>query len=157
MNTPSRKPSERVPARIAPLTSLPVFYDLTGRPVVVVGGSAGAAWKAELLAAAGADVTVFAEAPGEEMAALAGASLDSGSVRIVNRNWVLDDFAGAALVVAEADDDLIAAAIHAAARRASVPVNIIDRPRFCDFQFGAIVNRSPVVIGISTDGRRRRA
>src|SRR5262249_31742542 len=35
---------------------------------------------------------------------------------------------------------------------AGVPVNVIDKPAFCDFAFGAIVNRSPLVIGISTDG-----
>ena len=40
----------------------------------------------------------------------------------------------------------------AAARAAGVPVNVIDQPAFCDFSFGAIVNRSPLVIGISTDG-----
>src|SRR5207302_5832832 len=39
-----------------------------------------------------------------------------------------------------------------AARAAGVPVNVIDRPAYCDFSFGAIVNRSPLVIGISTDG-----
>jgi uroporphyrin-III C-methyltransferase/precorrin-2 dehydrogenase/sirohydrochlorin ferrochelatase len=33
-----------------------------------------------------------------------------------------------------------------------VPVNVIDKPAFCDFAFGAIVNRSPLVIGVSTDG-----
>ncbi len=43
-------------------------------------------------------------------------------------------------------------AFAAAARAAGVPVNVIDRPAFCDFSFGAIVNRSPLVIGISTDG-----
>ena len=36
--------------------------------------------------------------------------------------------------------------------RAGVPVNVIDKPAFCDFAFGSIVNRSPLVIGISTDG-----
>ena len=39
-----------------------------------------------------------------------------------------------------------------AARKYGAAVNIIDRPEFCDFQFGAIVNRSPLVIGVSTDG-----
>ena len=39
-----------------------------------------------------------------------------------------------------------------AARALGVPVNVVDRPEFCDFSFGAIVNRSPLVIGISTDG-----
>ena len=33
-----------------------------------------------------------------------------------------------------------------------MPVNVIDKPAFCDFAFGSIVNRSPLVIGISTDG-----
>ena len=40
----------------------------------------------------------------------------------------------------------------AAARAGGVPVNVIDKPAFCDFSFGSIVNRSPLVIGISTDG-----
>ena len=39
-----------------------------------------------------------------------------------------------------------------AARAAGVPINVIDKPALCDFSFGAIVNRSPLVIGISTDG-----
>jgi uroporphyrin-III C-methyltransferase/precorrin-2 dehydrogenase/sirohydrochlorin ferrochelatase len=42
--------------------------------------------------------------------------------------------------------------VCSAARAAGVPVNVIDKPAFCDFSFGAIVNRSPLVIGISTDG-----
>src|SRR5205823_1274585 len=41
---------------------------------------------------------------------------------------------------------------RAQARAHGVPVNVIDKPAFCDFAFGAIVNRSPLVIGISTDG-----
>ncbi len=45
-----------------------------------------------------------------------------------------------------------ASAFASAAHDASVPVNVVDKPAFCDFQFGSVVNRSPVVIGISTDG-----
>ena len=50
------------------------------------------------------------------------------------------------------EDDTQAAAFAALARAAGVPVNVIDKPAFCDFSFGSIVNRSPLVIGISTDG-----
>ena len=45
---------EAMPARIAPLAMLPLFHKLDGRKAVVAGGSEGALWKAELLAAAGA-------------------------------------------------------------------------------------------------------
>ena len=53
---------------------------------------------------------------------------------------------------ARSSDDDDAARFAAAARSAGVPVNVIDKPAFCDFSFGSIVNRSPLVIGISTDG-----
>ena len=59
---------------------------------------------------------------------------------------------GAAIAVGGCDNDDEAARFAAAARAAGVPVNVIDKPAFCDFSFGAIVNRSPLVIGISTDG-----
>ena len=59
---------------------------------------------------------------------------------------------GAAVAIGAFEDDDGAAAFAAAARAAGVPVNVIDKPAFCDFAFGAIVNRSPLVIGISTDG-----
>src|SRR5208282_3509148 len=85
---------------------------LEDKRAIVAGGGAPAAWKAELLSAAGASVEIFAPMPSDEIFALA------------------------------ADP----------ARAAGVPVNVIDRPAFCDFSFGAIVNRSPLVVGISTDG-----
>ena len=62
------------------------------------------------------------------------------------------NFEDAAIAVGAFEDDGGAAAFASAARSAGVPVNVIDRPAFCDFSFGAIVNRSPLVIGISTDG-----
>ena len=58
----------------------------------------------------------------------------------------------AAVAIGAFDDDAQAKLFADAARAAGVQVNVIDRPAFCDFAFGAIVNRSPLVIGISTDG-----
>jgi uroporphyrin-III C-methyltransferase/precorrin-2 dehydrogenase/sirohydrochlorin ferrochelatase len=140
-----RQPVQTLHPRVQSLVKLPLFHDRAGRSAVVVGGSDAAAWKAELLAAAGAVVTVFAAAPGEEMMAL-------GAVRLVRRLWRPADFSGSVMIVADARDEAEATALRAAAKAARVPLNVIDRPEFCDFQFGAIVNRSPVVIGISTDG-----
>jgi uroporphyrin-III C-methyltransferase/precorrin-2 dehydrogenase/sirohydrochlorin ferrochelatase len=136
---------------IAALARLPVFFALEGRRAVVAGGSAAAAWKAELLSAAGAHVEVFAPAASEEMQALAGTP-PRGPIAIHQRGWTAADFAGAALAVGDCVDDAAAAEFATGARRAGVPVNVVDRPAFSDFSFGAIVNRSPLVIGISTDG-----
>ena len=147
----TRTPAEIRSTRIGALARLPVFFALEDKRVVVAGGSPAATWKAELLSAAGARVEVFALAPGEEMLALAAAP-PRGVVILHDRNWTPDDFAGAAIAVADCTDDEEAARFAAAARATGVPVNVIDRPAFCDFSFGAIVNRSPLVIGISTDG-----
>jgi uroporphyrin-III C-methyltransferase/precorrin-2 dehydrogenase/sirohydrochlorin ferrochelatase len=135
-------------ARIAPLAVLPVFFDLRGKRVVVIGGSEPAAWKIELLAAAGARVDVYAEDICDEFKALDLIA----AITIHARPWTPLDLQDAALAIADIEDDSGAHAFVAAAKLAGVPYNVIDRPEFCQFQFGAIVNRSPVVVGISTAG-----
>jgi uroporphyrin-III C-methyltransferase / precorrin-2 dehydrogenase / sirohydrochlorin ferrochelatase len=124
-----RTPTETPPGRMEPLARLPVFLALQGKRVVLVGQGQAADWKRELLEAAGAHVDGYAA--------------DA---------WTADDLRGAAIAVGAFEDDAAAAAFAKAARAAGVPVNVIDKPAFCDFSFGAIVNRSPLVIGISTDG-----
>ena len=146
-------PRARAP-RIEALATLPVFFDLAGKRVAMAGGGAAAAWKAELLAAAGADVRLYAPDAeiGEEMRALLKAGPAAGSLTAEGRPWGLDSFAGAALAVGDCATEGEARAFACAAQGAGVPVNVIDKPAFCSFRFGTIVNRSPAVIGISTDG-----
>ena len=134
------------------LAKLPVFLDLAGKRAVIVGGTAPAAWKAELLAAAGGMVEIYAVDAGPEMQALLGRGAASGSLLHHGRSWQPSDLSGAAIAIADAADEIEASAVFDAARAAGVLVNIIDKPAYCQFQFGAIVNRSPVVVGISTDG-----
>jgi uroporphyrin-III C-methyltransferase / precorrin-2 dehydrogenase / sirohydrochlorin ferrochelatase len=148
-NTPT--PSETAPPRMAPLARLPLFFALEDRRAVVAGGTPAAAWKAELLSAAGAEVEVYAAEPCEALLALA-ADPPRGTIFIHRRAWYVDDIRGAAIAIGACDSDEDAVHFAAAARAAGVPVNVIDKPKFCDFAFGAIVNRSPLVIGISTDG-----
>lgn len=128
MQSAFRKPVESGPQRIGQLAKLPVFLDLQGRRAVVVGDTPGADWKAELLAAAGAEVVRH------------------------GRGWRAEDLAGATLAVIDAVDADEAVAFHAAAKAVGAICSVIDKPAHCDVQFGAIVNRSPVVIGIFTDG-----
>jgi uroporphyrin-III C-methyltransferase/precorrin-2 dehydrogenase/sirohydrochlorin ferrochelatase len=136
--------------RMEPLARIPVFFALANRQVLVAGGTAAAAWKAKLVLAAGAHVAICATEASEEMLALVAAP--SGAAVLHRRSWTANDFAGAALAIGAFEDDRDAQAFADAARAASVPVNVIDKPRYCDFSFGSIVNRSPLVIGISTNG-----
>lgn len=114
--------------RIAPLAVLPLFHRLEGRRAVVVGESEGATWKAELLTAAGA------------------------LVEWVHGDWNEGHLAGAALAVADLAELEDALRFIEACRRSGALVNLIDQPQQSDVLFGTIVNRTPVVIGISTDG-----
>ena len=146
-----RKPSETRPERMGALARLPVFLALEGKRCVLAGGSHAAAWKAELLSAAGACVEVFADEISDEMRQVA-ADAPRGDIVIVQRVWTPEDIRGAAVAIGAFEDNETSAVFAAAARAVGVPVNVIDKPAFCDFSFGAIVNRSPLVIGISTDG-----
>ena len=141
----SRREPVATPARIAPLANLPLFHRLSGRKALVAGSSDGALWKAELLAAAGADVLVLAGDEAEKFEAIP-------ALTVLPRRWTPADLEGAALAVGDPGSRDEALRFVAAARAAGVPVNVIDQTDLCDVQFGTIVNRSPVVLAISTGG-----
>jgi uroporphyrin-III C-methyltransferase/precorrin-2 dehydrogenase/sirohydrochlorin ferrochelatase len=108
---------------------LPLFFDLVGRRVVVVGEGAAADRRADLARSAGAEVQ-----------------------RIVSPTVQASDFRGAATAfIATGDADRDAAA-QRAARSAGVPVNVADRPALCDFILPAIVDRDEIVVAVSTGG-----
>jgi uroporphyrin-III C-methyltransferase / precorrin-2 dehydrogenase / sirohydrochlorin ferrochelatase len=149
MHAPEQTSDVRL--RMAALTRLPVFMSLSDKRAVVAGGNAAAAWKAELLSAAGAKVDVFAPNASEELLTML-AQPPGGRVVLHPREWDATDLAEAALAVGAFGDDHEAARFALAAQALNIPFNVIDKPDFCSFIFGAIVNRSPLVIGISTDG-----
>jgi uroporphyrin-III C-methyltransferase/precorrin-2 dehydrogenase/sirohydrochlorin ferrochelatase len=133
------------------LATMPVFFKLAGKRAVLVGATDAALWKAELLSASGANVSIYARSFSEEFLGLAQ-SAPAGTIALVERAWEPRDLEGAAIAVGAITGDEEASAFVAAAKRYGVPVNVVDRPQFCDFSFGSIVNRSPLVIAISTDG-----
>lgn len=145
---PIRTPTA-TPPRIAPLATLPLFHRLDGRKVVVAGQGDAVVWKAELVAAAGADVLVLA---GDGAEHFTGIVPVAGSITVKPRDWIETDLAGAALALGDIADPDGSARFIAAAHAAGAVVNMIDRTELCDVLFGTIVNRSPVVVGISTDG-----
>ena len=149
---PPEPPRRRAPQRLAALAVLPVFLNLRGKPALLAGGGEGGAWKAELLAAAGADVTILADDPCEEMEELLSRGAAAGTLRLERRRWSSVDLANKTIALLDTECEAEAASFLAVGRALGTTVNVIDKPEHCDVQFGSIVNRSPVVVGISTDG-----
>ena len=127
---------------------LPIFLDVKDKPVAVIGSGIAAARRAELLLRAGAKVCVFASRLTSEFE---GLTTRPGFQHEVAPPSAADLGRFALCFVATSDPSCDA--LHgAAARAAAVPVNVADRPELCDFIMPSIVDRSPVVVAISTGG-----
>jgi uroporphyrin-III C-methyltransferase/precorrin-2 dehydrogenase/sirohydrochlorin ferrochelatase len=127
---------------------LPIFLSLRGRPCLVVGGGEVAARKVALLLEAGAAITVLAPELCETLAEQATAG------RIAHRagRFVPEALDEAVLAIAATDDREVNRQVSDEAKRRRIPVNVVDDPEFCSFIMPAIVDRSPVVIAVSTGG-----
>ncbi len=130
------------------MRTLPIVLDMRGRPAAVVGGGLVAARRAELLIRAGARVTVFAEALGPEFRDVAGGP----NLLHARGEPTPEALAGAALCFVATDDEALIERSRVAAKAAGALVNVVDRPGLCDFLMPSIVDRSPLVIAISTGG-----
>ncbi len=126
----------------------PIFLDLRGRRVVMVGAGPVAARKIEALRAAGARVTLIAPRATAELAALAAADELAWERRPYRRG----DLAGAALALVAVDDPRVSEAAAAEARRAGIPVNVADRPELGDALVPAVVRRGRLQLAVSTGG-----
>ncbi len=129
---------------------LPVFLQLQARPVVVVGGGRVAARKIELLRRTGARITVIAPELLPELQELA----TQGELQHIQAHFSPSHvFNGAAAVVAATGVSEVNAAVSAAAQAQRIPVNVVDDPAASTFIFPAIVDRSPILIAVSSGGK----
>lgn len=123
----------------------PIFINLEGRRVLIVGGGHVALRKAERLSPYGADI--FAVAP-EFIPGFAGIP----GVTLLERRFEPGDIEGAALVIAATDDGELNAAVSELCRWENIPVNVVDDLEKCSFVFPALVQRGELSVGISTGG-----
>jgi len=126
----------------------PVFFDLEGRSVLVIGGGRLALEKVQGLLAAAAQVTVVASALTEGLTDLR----DAGRIEHLAREYRPGDMQGRALVMAAGDDRDANASLQADARAIGVPLNAADDPAHCDFILPAVVRQTPLTLAISTGG-----
>ncbi len=132
-----------------------LFVALDGRRALIAGGTPAAAWKAELLSAAGAAVDVYAHETMRRVARAcerSAARAGQPASRVHGNRRTLPARRSQS---APASDDAEAERFASAARAAHVPVNVIDKPAFCDFSFGA--DRQPLAARHRHLDRRRGA
>ena len=127
---------------------LPLFHNLRGSRVLVVGGGEIALRKSRLLAEAGALLRVVAPEIEPQLRELVAGS---GGECLV-RGYVESDLDGCGLIIAATDDEPLNAQVSADAHRRCVPVNVVDAPALCSVIFPAIVDRSPLIVAVSSGG-----
>ncbi|TLX57572.1 uroporphyrinogen-III C-methyltransferase [Stutzerimonas nosocomialis] len=127
---------------------LPLFHMLRGRTVLVVGGGEIALRKARLLADAGARLKVVAP----DIEASLRILVEEGGGACVERVYAAEDLGGCVLAVAATDDEPLNAQVSEDANRLGMPVNVVDAPALCSVIFPAIVDRSPLVVAVSSGG-----
>tara|TARA_R110001592_G_scaffold13740_2_gene62843 strand:- start:64162 stop:65610 length:1449 start_codon:yes stop_codon:yes gene_type:complete len=125
---------------------LPLFHNLQGRVVLVVGGGEIALRKSRLLSEAGAVLRVVAPEIELQLAELVA----QGGGECIERGYLEVDMNGTQLVIAATDDEPLNAQVSADAQARFLPVNAVDAPDLCTVIFPAIVDRSPLIIAISS-------
>ncbi len=127
---------------------LPVFLDIKQRNCLIIGGGSVAARKAALLLKAGACIRIVSPAISSELNSL----LQSTAVTHVAENFHPDHLHDIVLVIAATSDSVTNQAVSAAAMRANIPVNVVDNPDLCTFIMPSILDRSPVIVAVSSGG-----
>jgi uroporphyrin-III C-methyltransferase/precorrin-2 dehydrogenase/sirohydrochlorin ferrochelatase len=129
------------------MKTFPMFLQMAGRHVVIVGGGEQAAQKTRLILKTEARIVLVAPELDAELSALVA----EGRAKQITTLSV-DVFRGAALVFVATGCVGLDYAAHALAKEAGALVNVVDRPALCDATTPSIVDRDPVVVAISTEG-----
>ena len=127
---------------------LPIFLNIKNKKCVVVGGGEVAFRKATLLLRAGADLHIVAPLVSDELRKL---RVDRDCT-ITLKKFEEADLNDAILVVAATDDLEINERVSVIASKLNIPVNVVDQPHLCSFIMPSIVDRSPIVVAISSGG-----
>ncbi len=128
---------------------LPLFADLKQRPVLIVGGGEVAARKIELLHRAGAQVWVVAQTLSSELEQ----QYQDGRIHWLAQDFLPEQLDNVFLVIAATNDTVLNAAVFAAADQRCILANVVDDQPLCSFIFPSIVDRSPLVVAISSSGQ----
>jgi len=127
----------------------PVFMNIRQQRCLVVGGGEVALRKIELLLNAGADVLLVSPQLHPELAE----HVMQKRIQHEARPFLATDLDGCRLVISATDDALTNQKVSSLANTAGIPVNVVDAPQLCSFIVPSIIDRSPVVVAVSSGGR----
>ncbi|CAB5502182.1 Precorrin-2 oxidase (EC 1.3.1.76) @ Sirohydrochlorin ferrochelatase activity of CysG (EC 4.99.1.4) / Uroporphyrinogen-III methyltransferase (EC 2.1.1.107) [uncultured Gammaproteobacteria bacterium] len=128
---------------------LPIFINITQKPCLVVGGGDIAYRKINLLLKANAQVSCVAQACCNGVTQLA----KNNTITVIEKAFEPSDIKSQVLIVSATNDRALNAQVSDLAKNANIPVNVVDSPDLCTFIMPSIVDRSPIVIAISSAGK----
>jgi len=127
---------------------LPIFLNAKGKRTLIVGNGVSAARKADLLLRAGSDLTIVAPQLGEELSQLA----EAYSFKHQATELTAADLHDCLIVFGCSSDDSVNQKLREFAAAAGIMVNVSDKTEECDFIMPALVDRTPLLIAISSGG-----
>lgn len=127
---------------------LPIFLKSRNQPVAVIGGGVTAARKVDIFLRSNCDVTVYAKELGEELLR----TYQSGQIKYSSEPITVEALQGCIVAIGASKDSAENTRLYELAKSVGVPINIVDNPAQCDFIMPAIVDRSPIVIAVSSSG-----
>ncbi|WP_397472137.1 siroheme synthase CysG [Rheinheimera sp.] len=127
---------------------LPLFVKLTDKPVLIIGGGSVALRKAGTLLSAGARLTVVAKEFADDFVQWQ----QQGKATLIHGSFDPVQLDGKLLVIAATDDDQLNDTVYQAATARNMLVNTVDDQPKCSFIFPSIIDRSPILIAISSFG-----
>ncbi len=130
------------------MQALPIFFNIAQRRCLVIGGGDVATRKVTMLLKAQGNVVVISPELTSELRQM----LEKNEIEYVRDSFSPGQLTGACLVIAATDDEVVNEAVSVAAKRLNIPVNVVDAPALCTFTMGSIIDRSPVVIAVSSEG-----
>lgn len=126
----------------------PVFLNLKGKPVLVIGGGKVAQRKIRSLLSASAKVTVVAPLSEPKIQELAR----KGKISWLKRNFQPNDILKKQLVLCTTDSEELNAKVSELCNKRGIWINVADAPSLCSFIVPAIFSKGEVTIAISTGG-----
>jgi len=130
------------------MSKYPVFLDLAGRRVVLIGAGPVAVRKAKVLMETGARLVVVAEDVNEMMAL----HRSNSKAELLRSRYSKNYLAGAVLVIAATNDHKLNERIYKDCQKLEILCNVVDAPELCDFYVPAVVKRGSLQIAVGTDG-----